>query len=74
MNERTDQPEAAAAPSRRGEAAWKAEKESIAARNEKAKRAGRQVREEQEKRRIQDRRAEELRERAAMAEVLKPRR
>jgi hypothetical protein len=69
MTERIDQPEAAA-PSKRGEAAWKAEKEAIAARNEKARKAGRELRHAQDEQRAQRRRVEELRERAAMDKIL----
>jgi hypothetical protein len=72
MIEGTDQPDGAPPP-KRGEAAWKAEKESIAARNDKARRVGRQVREAQEQQRVQRRRAEELRDRAAVGEVMKRR-
>ena len=72
MTERTDQPEAEA-PAKRGEAAWKAQKEGIAARNAQAKRAGRELRDAQDKQRIQEQHAEELRERAAVAKILKRR-
>jgi hypothetical protein len=72
MTERTDEPEAAV-PSKRGEAAWKAEKDDIAARNDKARKAGREQRAAQDAQRVQRRDAEELRERAAMAKILKSR-
>ena len=72
MTERTEQPEEAVR-STRGDAAWKAEKDAIAARNERARKAGREVRQAQDARRVQRQRAEDLRERAAMADVLKRR-
>jgi hypothetical protein len=54
--------------SARGEAAWKEEKERIAARNEQARKAGRQRRESYEREREQARReAERRRSEAARA-------
>jgi hypothetical protein len=72
MTERTDQPEAAA-PAKRGEAAWKAERDAIAARNDQARKAGREVRATQDRQHAERRLAEDLRERTAMAKVLKRR-
>ena len=49
---------------KRGEAAWKAERERIAARNDAARKAGRKQREEYERARQDARRAADVRRRA----------
>ncbi len=55
MGESDDQPTAAKEP-KRGEAAWKAAKEAVAERNERARRTARKGREAEERRMIQRRR------------------
>ena len=72
MSEPSDQAQPEA-PQKRGEAAWKAQKESIAARNDKTRRAGRQAREARENQEAQKRRAEELRERGTLGDIAKQR-
>ena len=52
---------------KRGDAAWKAAKEEIAARNEKASKAGRARRQRKYDEESAERRAAELRERAALS-------
>jgi hypothetical protein len=56
------------APVRRGEAAWRAERDSIAARNDAARKAARQRNEAEQRRANVEARAEELRERQRMAD------
>jgi hypothetical protein len=65
-----DQPEQepTGPPPKRGEAAWKAEKERIAARNSEAKKAGRQERQANEREAATRRRAADLLERAALSD------
>ena len=53
-------------PQRRGEAAWKHQKEEIAERNAKARKVAKERRAEEDTRTRQRERAEELQERAAM--------
>ena len=73
MSARTDQPEMDQ-PAKRGEAAWKAAKESVAARNDAARRAGRQERADREHQAAEQRRAEQLRELGTLSSVPKQRR
>jgi hypothetical protein len=54
------------APRKRGEAAWKADRDRIAARNERARKAGRARREAAERERAAARRERERREMAAL--------
>ena len=72
MSEPSDQAEPAA-PQKRGEAAYKAQKESIAARNDKTRRADRLSREARESQEAQKRRAGELRERGSLGDIAKQR-
>lgn len=65
MSEPADQHEAPVVP-KRGEAAWKAAKESIADRNDKARKAGKAQREASERQAAEARRAADLRERASL--------
>ena len=65
MNDGTDKQDAA--PAKRGEAAWKEQRDAIAARNEQARKASRQRRGVEDRVRAQARRAAEGRE---MAEAL----
>jgi hypothetical protein len=51
---------------KRGEAAWKEDRERIAARNDEARKAGRQRREDYERQRQEARNAADLRRRAAL--------
>ena len=60
------QPEAKAPPKPRGEAAWKVEKDRIAARNQEARKAGKAQRKEHEQRQSDERR---VRERADLDSV-----
>ena len=62
-----DKQQAPAAEPKRGEAAWKAQKDAIASRNAQAKKEGSRQRQEQDQQRAAHRRAAELRERAEMA-------
>lgn len=55
-----------AAPPKRGEAAWKAQKERIAARNDEARKAAKQVREAHERQEAARRKAADRRERASL--------
>jgi hypothetical protein len=50
------------APSRRGEAAWKAERERVAERNAQVKKAGKQERQAYERQKDEARRAREVRQ------------
>jgi hypothetical protein len=59
----TDAPEKQT-PSRRGEAAWKAEKERVADRNAQARKAGREEREAYERQKADSRRTREARQMA----------
>jgi hypothetical protein len=61
-------------PAMRGEAAWNAAKERVAARNDAARRAGRQEREDREHQAAEMRRAEQLRELGTLSSVPKQRR
>jgi hypothetical protein len=54
-------------PPKRGEAAWRAAKEEIASRNEKASRLARARRQQEYDQQAARRRADELRERAELA-------
>ena len=54
-------------PRRRGEAAWKADRDAVADRNDAARKAGRDERRAAEQRADEARRAADLRERAAVA-------
>jgi hypothetical protein len=56
------------APVRRGEAAWRAERDDIAARNDAARKAARQRNDADQRRANVEARAEELRERQRMAD------
>jgi hypothetical protein len=51
---------------KRGEAAWKEDRERIAARNDEARKAGKQRREDYERQRQEARNAADLRRRAAL--------
>jgi hypothetical protein len=51
---------------KRGEAAWKEDRERIAARNDQARKAGKQRREDYERQRQEARNAADLRRRAAL--------
>jgi hypothetical protein len=62
MSEKED----AQQPSKRGEAAWKADRERIAARNDEARKAGRQRRDDYERQRAEARHAADVRRRAAL--------
>ena len=64
MDEADKQPQPPVA--KRGEAAWKDNLARIAERNDKAKKAGKQQREEYERGKDERRHARELRERAAL--------
>ena len=61
-----DKPEAAPAPAKRGEAAWKAEKERVASRNAAARKAGKEARQLREREEADRKRAADLRESAAL--------
>ncbi|MDP8943366.1 MAG: hypothetical protein M3N16_04515 [Actinomycetota bacterium] len=65
MSDVTDQPEAGP-PTRRGEAAWKAEREEIAARNAQATKRGKQAREAHEREMVARHRATERRQDAGL--------
>jgi hypothetical protein len=67
----SDQSDRQADSSARGEAAWKQVREEVAARNERARKAGRQEREAYERQRNEARRAAEAR---AQARLVKGRR
>ena len=54
-------------PQKRGEAAWRAQRDAIASRNEQASRRARARRQERDDGRAARRRAEDLRERAELA-------
>jgi hypothetical protein len=56
-----------AAPAKRGDAAWRAHRDAIASRNERATRLARARRQEQYEQTAARERAEDLRERAALA-------
>ena len=63
----TSKSKRAADPPKRGEAAWRAAKDEIASRNEKASRIARARRQEEYNQLAARRRADELRERAELA-------
>jgi hypothetical protein len=65
MSDKDDRQEEA--PSRRGEAAWKAEKERVAESNARVRKAGREQREAYERQQTEGRRAAEARQ---MADLL----
>jgi hypothetical protein len=67
----TDQSDQHSESSARGEAAWKQAREAVAARNQQAKKAGREERQAYERRREDARRDAEAR---AHARLLRPRR
>jgi hypothetical protein len=67
----SDQSDRQAESSARGEAAWKQVREAVAARNEKARQAGRQERQAYERQRNEARRVAEAR---AQARLVKKRR
>ena len=58
---------------KRGEAAWKEERERIAKRNDQARKAGREQRETYERERMEARNAADLRRRAALLDESKGR-
>jgi hypothetical protein len=62
----TDQSDRQPESSVRGEAAWKQVREAVAARNERAQRAGREERQAYERRRDDERRAAEARAHARL--------
>ena len=62
MSEKED----AQQPGKRGEAAWKEDRERIAARNDEARKAGRQRRDDYERQRAEARHAADVRRRAAL--------
>jgi hypothetical protein len=66
MNERSKNARSADAP-KRGEAAWRAHRDAIASRNERASRLARARRQEEYERLLARRREAELRERADLA-------
>jgi hypothetical protein len=66
MSDQVDQQDEA--PRRRGEAAWKADRERIAARNDQARKAGRARRDAYEGEKDRTRRANERRQMAALAD------
>jgi hypothetical protein len=59
--------EPAAEPLKRGEAAWRAAKEAVATRNERAYKLGRERRQRENEAYAAKRRADEVRERAELA-------
>ncbi len=65
MNESSETP-SPEAPRKRGDAAWKSEKDSIAARNDAARKAGMRERQDTERRADASRRSADARERAQM--------
>lgn len=65
MSEASNQTEAAPEP-KRGEAAWKAEKADIARRNDQTQKAGRQVREDRDRRAAATRHAADMRDRDSL--------
>jgi hypothetical protein len=73
MSEGTKQPEADQ-PAKRGDAAWREAKESVAARNDATRRAGKQERENRDNEAAAQRRAEQLRELGTLSSVPKQRR
>ena len=68
-----EEPQETREPGKRGEAAWKEERERIAKRNDQARKAGREQRENYERGRMEARQAADLRRRAALLDESKGR-
>ena len=66
MSEKEDGQKADRTSGKRGEAAWKEDRERIAARNDEARKAGRQRRDDYERQRAEVRHAADVRRRAAL--------
>jgi hypothetical protein len=66
MSDTTDGQQQERTSGKRGEAAWKEDRERIAARNDQARKAGKQRREDYERQRQEARNAADLRRRAAL--------
>jgi hypothetical protein len=66
MSDKEDGQQADKTPAKRGEAAWKADRERIAARNDEARKAGKQRRDDYERQRAEARQAADVRRRAAL--------
>jgi hypothetical protein len=66
VSDTTDGKQEDRASGKRGEAAWKEDRERIAARNDEARKAGKQRREDYERGRQEARNAADLRRRAAL--------